>query len=74
VRVPDVYDSYTRSRVLVMSFETGTPVTHVKEMHRQGIDLKDLSRKISETFVHMIFKEGFVHADPHPGNLFVRKR
>merc|ERR1712151_1060312 len=28
---------------------------------------------ISQSFMHMIFREGFIHADPHPGNLFVRK-
>ena len=47
-------------------------MTHVKKMKEVGIDLKKLSKLISESFVHMIFKEGFVHADPHPGNLFVR--
>lgn len=73
VTVPKVYEEYTRDRVLVMSYETGTPVTHVKKMKEQGIELKDLSQLISEAFNHMIFKEGFVHGDPHPGNLFVRK-
>jgi aarF domain-containing kinase len=73
VKVPDIYSVYTRKRVLVMSYEQGTPVTHVKKMKEQGIDLKDLSNLISHCFNHMIFKEGFVHADPHPGNLFVRK-
>lgn len=56
-----------------MSYEQGIPVTHVKKMREQGINLKELSNLISESFNHMIFKEGFVHADPHPGNLFVRK-
>ena len=42
-------------------------------MHEQGFDLKHLAQLISEVFVQMIFKEGFIHADPHPGNLFVRK-
>jgi len=56
-----------------MSYEQGTPVTHVKKMLEQGINLKELANLISESFNHMIFKEGFVHADPHPGNLFVRQ-
>ena len=73
VKVPKVYDKYTRERVLTMSYEVGTPVTHVKKMREQGIDLKELSQLISEVFNHMIFKAGFVHSDPHPGNLFVRK-
>jgi aarF domain-containing kinase len=57
-----------------MSFEEGIPVSHVKEMHEKGIDLKALSRLISETFIHMIYEKGFVHSDPHPGNMFVRKK
>jgi predicted unusual protein kinase regulating ubiquinone biosynthesis (AarF/ABC1/UbiB family) len=43
VHVPKVYDQFTRTRVLVMSFEQGISVAHVKEMHRQGIDLKALA-------------------------------
>lgn len=73
VYVPTVYREYTRERVLTMSFEEGIPVSHVREMHAQGIDLKKLSRIISETFIYMIYEKGFVHSDPHPGNMFVRK-
>ncbi len=57
-----------------MSFEEGIPVSHVKEMHSKGINLKKLSSLISETFIYMIYEKGFVHSDPHPGNMFVRKR
>ena len=42
-------------------------------MHEEGIDLKKLSRLISECFIHMIFEKGFIHSDPHPGNMYVRK-
>ena len=56
-----------------MSYETGFSVARVKDMHKQGIDLKHLASLISNVFLHMIFKEGFIHADPHPGNMFVRK-
>lgn len=73
VKVPKVYEDLTTERMLTMSFETGTSVAHVNEMAKQGINLKKLAQLISETFVHMIFEEGFVHADPHPGNMFVRK-
>ena len=73
VYIPKIYKDLIRERVLVMSFENGIPVSHVKEMHAAGIDLKRLSSVISETFIHMIFEKGFVHSDPHPGNMFVRK-
>lgn len=36
--------------------------------------MKKCSRLISEAFTHMIYKEGFVHSDPHPGNIFVRPK
>ena len=57
-----------------MSFEKGIPVTHVKEMYAANIDLKRLAKIISESFIYMILEKGFVHSDPHPGNLFARKK
>lgn len=35
--------------------------------------MRKLSNLISQVFIHMIYEKGFVHSDPHPGNLFVRK-
>ena len=74
VYVPKIYSNYTKQRVLVMSYEDGIPVSHVKEMHAQGFDLRRLAKIISETFIFMIYEKGFVHSDPHPGNLFARKK
>ena len=72
IAVPKVYNNLTNERVLTMSFERGIPATHVKEMHAQGIDLKKAAKIISEAFSFMIYEKGFVHSDPHPGNIFVR--
>jgi len=74
VHVPKVYPELTSLRVLVMSFEKGVSVTKVKEMHEMGIDLKFVAKAISEAFVHMTYEKGFVHGDPHPGNMFIRKK
>ena len=74
IKVPKVYEQFTGPRVLVMSFEKGVSVTQVKELSKSGVDLKKVAHAISEAFVHMIFKEGFVHGDPHPGNMFVRPK
>ena len=74
VYIPKVYQEFTRERVLTMSFEEGIPVSHVKEMHDKGINLKKLSSLISESFIYMIYEKGFVHSDPHPGNMFVRRK
>jgi aarF domain-containing kinase len=71
VIVPQIF--MAKPRLLVMSFERGTSVAHVREMHAQGFDLREVSHIIAETFVKMTFVDGFVHGDPHPGNLIVRK-
>lgn len=70
--VPKVYDEYSTPRTLVMSFEEGTNVGKIQEMKDKGIDLKGVSKIISEAFNHMIYEKGFVHGDPHPGNMMAR--
>lgn len=74
IAVPKVYREWTAERVLTMSFEAGIPATNVREMHSLGIDLKKCARIISEAFTYMIYEKGFVHSDPHPGNIFVRPK
>ena len=66
VAVPKVYRELTRERVLVMSFEPGVSVSKINEMKEMGIYLRNVAKLITEA--------GFVHGDPHPGNLFVRKK
>ena len=72
VTAPKIFDEFSTPRTLVMSFEQGISVGKVKEMHSQGINLKDVSKVISEAFNHMIYEKGFVHGDPHPGNMMAR--
>ena len=57
-----------------MSFEKGLSVTKVREMRDQGIDLKSVAKVITEAFMRMTFEKGFVHGDPHPGNMFIRRK
>jgi aarF domain-containing kinase len=42
-------------------------------LRSEGIDLYDVSRKIGQMYSKMIFDDGYVHCDPHPGNVLVRK-
>lgn len=56
-----------------MTFEEGVSIGRVKEMQAQGIDLGKVSGTIARLFNNLIFRHGFVHADPHPGNILVRK-
>ena len=71
VRVPRVYWSYTRSRVLTLEFVEGTQLADVGELGYSLEERKRLAEVIAEAWMAMIFKDGFFHGDPHPANILV---
>uniref|UniRef100_A0A3P9MPV5 AarF domain containing kinase 5 n=1 Tax=Oryzias latipes TaxID=8090 RepID=A0A3P9MPV5_ORYLA len=73
VVVPKVFWQYTSKRVLTAEFCKGCKINNVEEIKRQGISLKDTADKLIRTFAEQIFYTGFIHADPHPGNVLVRR-
>jgi aarF domain-containing kinase len=73
VVIPKIYWDYTTTRILVMSFEEGRSITNMKYLKENKIQIKDVALILSDVFNKQIFQFGFVHSDPHPGNLFVRK-
>ncbi|XP_029519104.1 uncharacterized aarF domain-containing protein kinase 5 isoform X2 [Oncorhynchus nerka] len=73
VIVPKVYWDQTSKRVLTAEFCEGCKINNVEEIKRQGLSLKDTADKLIRTFAEQIFYTGFIHADPHPGNVLVRR-
>ncbi|CDQ74852.1 unnamed protein product [Oncorhynchus mykiss] len=73
VIVPKVYWDQTSKRVLTAEFCEGCKINNVEEIKRQGLSLKDTAEKLIRTFAEQIFYTGFIHADPHPGNVLVRR-
>jgi ubiquinone biosynthesis protein len=69
--VPEVYWDYTTRGVLVMERMNGIPIGRVDELTREGIDLARLARSGVEIFFTQVFRDGYFHADMHPGNIFV---
>jgi ubiquinone biosynthesis protein len=69
--VPEVYWDWTASEVLVMERMAGIPIGRIGELVAAGVDLKRLSRAGVEIFFTQVFRDGFFHADMHPGNIFV---
>ena len=63
--VPDVYGDFSTSRLLVMHDVGGGPISLAPE----GPVRTDVARQLLESFYKQIMVDGFVHADPHPGNL-----
>jgi ubiquinone biosynthesis protein len=71
VRVPRVHWDLTTRRVLCMEFIEGVKINDAAAVAALGARVPDLVLWISRAFLHMIFRDGFFHCDPHPGNLMV---
>jgi ubiquinone biosynthesis protein len=69
--VPEVHWDFCSSEVMVMERMFGTPISQIQRLVEQGIDLKKLSRAGVEIFFTQVFRDGFFHADMHPGNILV---
>lgn len=69
--VPGIFWDYTRQRVLTMEFKEGIKVNNLAAIDRAGINRKAIARRLLEIYVKQVLVDGFFHADPHPGNLFV---
>ena len=70
-RVPKVDWDRTAREVLTMEWIQGTPLNDRAALETKGIDLPALGRKVIESFLRHALRDGFFHADMHPGNLFV---
>ena len=69
--VPEMYWDYCSSSVIVMERMHGIPVSQIDRLAAAGVDLKKLSSDGVEIFFTQVFRDGFFHADMHPGNILV---
>ena len=69
--VPEVHWDWCGKSVMVMERMHGVPISHTDALRAQGTDLSALSRAGVEIFFTQVFRDGFFHADMHPGNIFV---
>ncbi len=70
-RVPRVEWDYTARNVLTMEWIDGTPLSDRAALAKRQLDLPKLGRAVIQTFLRHALRDGFFHADMHPGNLFV---
>ena len=71
LRVPEVYWDYCTSEVMVMERMHGAPISQVQRLQEQGVNIPRLAEMGVEIFFTQVFRDGFFHADMHPGNIFV---
>ncbi|CAH1173873.1 unnamed protein product [Phaedon cochleariae] len=73
LKVPKVRWDLTTPRVLTMDFVEGGQVNDLDYIREHNINPKEVSDKLGKLYSRMIFIHGFVHSDPHPGNILVNK-
>jgi len=71
VVVPSPVPDYVTSRVLTMEFIRGRKVTSLGPLARLEVDGAPLAEELCRAYLHQILVDGFYHADPHPGNVFL---
>ena len=69
--VPEVHWDWCNREVMVMARIDGIPVNAVERLRQAGLDIPKLARDGVEIFFTQVFRDGFFHADMHPGNIFV---
>jgi ubiquinone biosynthesis protein len=70
-RVPSVDWDRTAREVLTLEWIDGTPLNDRASLEAKGYDLPALGRKVIQSFLRQALRDGFFHADMHPGNLFI---
>jgi predicted unusual protein kinase regulating ubiquinone biosynthesis (AarF/ABC1/UbiB family) len=71
LRIPRVYWSHTTRRVLTLEDVFAIKITDYPALEKAGIDRSIVAQRLFHAYLQQIFQDGFFHADPHPGNLFV---
>jgi predicted unusual protein kinase regulating ubiquinone biosynthesis (AarF/ABC1/UbiB family) len=72
VYIPKVYWDYSRARILTLENVGYIKISDLKAIEAAGISRPKLAKKFYDIYMEQIFITNFVHADPHPGNVFVK--
>ena len=71
VMIPEMYWDFVHPEVMVMERMNGVPISQVERLQAAGVDLRQLARDGVTIFFTQVFRDGFFHADMHPGNIQV---
>lgn len=71
--IPEIHWAYTSADVLTLEWIDGVSIYNKKKILKLGLDPSKLAAKIAVLFFNMAYRDGFFHADLHPGNILVNK-
>jgi len=70
--IPKVFTQYTRQKLLIMEFVEGLRPDDIDGLKAAGFNTQIIAENGTHIILKMILRHGFFHADPHPGNIFIR--
>ena len=73
IYIPSVHEEYVSRRVLVLEWIDGIKINDYATLDAAGIDHLEVAKRTVSTYFYQFFEAGFFHADPHPGNIFIKK-
>ncbi|MDQ2714938.1 MAG: AarF/ABC1/UbiB kinase family protein [Chloroflexota bacterium] len=72
IYIPRIYDEYTSRHMLVLEWIDGCKINDYTALEAAGIDRLEVATRTVRAYFYQFFEVGFFHADPHPGNIFVK--
>lgn len=73
ITAPKIYKEYCTEKVLVMEYVSGIKIDNIEKLNTEGYDMEDIATKLTYNYFKQVFEDGFFHADPHPGNIFIHE-
>lgn len=71
--IPEVHLEYSTQRVLTSTFHEGVKISNLAQLKVWDINQHHVAQRLLHAYCEMVFKDGFYHADPHPGNILVQE-
>lgn len=73
VVIPQAFNEYSTKKIITMELVDGYQISELFDKEVEGIDNKQMAQIAVQSYLKQILLDGFFHADPHPGNMFVTK-
>lgn len=70
--IPTIQKAYCSERILVSSFCEGVKISDLEQLDKWGVDRSDVAKRLVAIYIQMVLRDGFYHADPHPGNILIQ--
>jgi ubiquinone biosynthesis protein len=70
--VPEPHPAFSTARVLTTTWHEGVKISDAEQLEAWNLNKRDLAARLLRAYCGMVFRDGFYHADPHPGNILVK--